>query len=99
MKSLIAMACLAVGSASAQTMAIDCSRAPAYTADLERLIAQANPDPSIWRMSNTDAIKALSSRVTGRGHEAAQQQRDVYESYTTQLKTMMWTVREQCPGS
>jgi len=99
MRPLVLAVCLISGTVSAQTARLDCSRAPAYTAQLEQLLATTKPDPSIWRMPAGDAVSTIGSRIIGKGDERAQQQREQYEQYVSRIKTIMWSVREKCPGS
>jgi hypothetical protein len=46
-----------------------------------------------------DAVSTIGSRIIGKGDERAQQQREQYEQYVSRIKTIMWSVREKCPGS
>ena len=99
MKSLILALCLFSGLATAQNVRLDCTRVPAYTAELERLLERGRADPSIWRMPPADALSTIGSRVVGKGEERADIQREQYRQYVSRIKTIMWTVRERCPGS
>jgi hypothetical protein len=98
MKALVVALCMVSGLASAQNVRLDCRRVPAYTAELEQLLARAKSDPSIWRLPTGDALRTLGDRLTGNGAERAKIQQEQYEHYVSEIKAMMWTVREQCPG-
>ena len=98
MKALVVALCMTSGLVSAQNVRLDCNRVPAYTAELEQLLARAKPDPSIWRLPTGDALRTISDRLTGNGAERAKIQQEQYERYASDIKALMWTVREQCPG-
>ena len=98
MKRLAIVLCLLAGSVQAQQVQLDCARVPAYTADLERLLEQGRADPSIWRLPTGEALRTIRDRLTGNGAERAQIQREQYEAWAGEIRKIMWTVREQCPG-